>query len=251
VAELSLSPVEGLPEVGPGDDIAQLVIDALAKRGQALEGGDILVVAQKIVSKSEGRLRDLATVTPGKDARRIAEEHGPEADPRLIQVILDETVRVVRSERVLIVETRHGYVCANAGVDHSNVPGLDMVTLLPVDPDSSAESLRARLREIGRVEVGVIVSDTFGRAWRIGIENVALGVAGLPAVIDYRGQLDDFDQELTATVVAVADELAAAAELVMGKTARIPAVVIRGYHPEALPGLGKDLIRPAELDLFR
>jgi coenzyme F420-0:L-glutamate ligase/coenzyme F420-1:gamma-L-glutamate ligase len=251
VAELSLSPVEGLPEVGPGDDIAQLVIDALRKRGQALEGGDILVVAQKIVSKSEGRLRDLATVEPSEDARGIAEGHGPDADPRLIQVILDETVRVVRSERVLIVETRHGYVCANAGVDHSNVPGLDMVTLLPLDPDSSAESLRARLRAIGRVEVGVIISDTFGRAWRMGIENVALGVAGLPAVIDYRGQLDDFDQELTATVVAVADELAAAAELVMGKTARIPAVVIRGYHPEALPGLGKDLIRPAELDLFR
>lgn len=251
MAELRIAPIKGLPEVRPQDDIAALVVGALRERRQALQGGDILVVAQKIVSKSEGRFRDLGTVAPGEEATRLAKKLGPDADARLVQVVLDESVRIVRRQRVLIVETRHGYVCANAGVDHSNVPGEDMVTLLPDDPDKSAETLRERLRDLAGVEVGVIVSDTFGRAWRVGIENVALGVAGVPSMIDYRGQLDDFDQELTATVVAVADELAAAAGLVMGKTARIPAVIIRGYHPEALPGRGKDLVRPPELDLFR
>jgi coenzyme F420-0:L-glutamate ligase/coenzyme F420-1:gamma-L-glutamate ligase len=168
-----------------------------------------------------------------------------------VQVVLDESVRVVRDERVLIVETRHGFVCANAGVDHSNVPGEDLVSLLPEDPDGSAERLRSRLRELTGAEVGVVIADTFGRAWRLGIGNVALGVAGVPALIDYRGQVDDHGKELRVTVVAVADELAAAAELVMGKTARIPAAVVRGYHPEGPPGRGSQLVRPADLDLFR
>jgi coenzyme F420-0:L-glutamate ligase/coenzyme F420-1:gamma-L-glutamate ligase len=194
-------------------------------------------------------VRRLSEVSPGTQALDLAGRLG--GDPRLVQVILDESVRVVRAERVLIVETRHGFVCANAGVDHSNVPGEDAVSLLPEDPDASARRLREGLRGRAGVEVGVIIADTFGRAWRMGIANVALGVAGLPSLIDLRGSRDDEGQELTATVIAIADELAGAAELVMGKTARIPVAVIRGYAAAGPPGTGRDLIRPAELDLFR
>ncbi len=236
--------VTGLPEVRHGDDLAALIAE-LAR----LRDGDVVVVAQKVVSKAEGKVRNLAEVTPGAEARECAERM--RGDPRVIQVILDESVRIVRAERVLITETRHGFICANAGVDHSNVPGEDMVTLLPEDSDRSAALLRERLLELTGCELGVIVADTFGRAWRMGIENVALGVAGLPALIDYRGQADDFGKEMYATVIAVADELSAAAELVMGKTGRIPVAVIRGYHPEGPQGSGRELIRPPELDLFR
>jgi coenzyme F420-0:L-glutamate ligase/coenzyme F420-1:gamma-L-glutamate ligase len=236
--------VPGLPEVRPGDDVGELIA-AHAR----LQDQDIVVVAQKIVSKAEGRIRSLREVEPGEAALRYAERL--QADPRVVQVILDETVRVVRDERVLIVETRQGYVCANAGVDHSNVPGEDSVTLLPEDSDASASALRRRLEELTGRRLGVIVADTFGRAWRMGITNVALGVAGLPALVDYRGRPDDYGQELTATLVAVADEVACAAELVMGKTDRLPVAVVRGYRPAAPPGSGRDLIRPPELDLFR
>jgi coenzyme F420-0:L-glutamate ligase / coenzyme F420-1:gamma-L-glutamate ligase len=236
--------VPGLPEVRPGDDVGELIA-AHAR----LQDQDIVVVAQKIVSKAEGRIRSLREVEPGESALRYAERL--QADPRVVQVILDETVRVVRDERVLIVETRQGYVCANAGVDHSNVPGEDSVTLLPEDSDVSASGLRRRLQELTGRRLGVIVADTFGRAWRMGITNVALGVAGLPALMDYRGRPDDFGQELTATLVAVADEVACAAELVMGKTDRLPVAVVRGYRPPAPQGSGRDLIRPPELDLFR
>jgi coenzyme F420-0:L-glutamate ligase / coenzyme F420-1:gamma-L-glutamate ligase len=236
--------VSGLPEVRPGDDLAELIA---AQAG--LRDDDIVVVAQKVVSKAEGRIRSLREVEPGESALRYAERL--QADARVVQVILEETVRVVRDERVLIVETRHGFVCANAGVDHSNVPGEDSVTLLPEDPDASASALRGRLEELTGRRLGVIVADTFGRAWRMGITNVALGVAGLPALVDYRGRPDDFGQELTATVVAVADEVACAAELAMGKTDRMPVAVVRGYRPQAPSGSGRDLIRPPELDLFR
>jgi coenzyme F420-0:L-glutamate ligase / coenzyme F420-1:gamma-L-glutamate ligase len=241
---LQVRGVAGLPEVRPGDDLAAL-IGAAAE----LEDGDILVVAQKVVSKAEGRVRLLADVQPGERARRYAREL--QADPRVVQVILGESVRVVRDERVLIVETRHGFVCANAGVDHSNVPGEDAVTLLPEDPDASAASLREGLQELTGRTLAVIVADTFGRPWRMGIVNVALGVAGAPALIDYRGRPDDFGKELTATVVAVADQIACAAELVMGKSERVPVAVVRGYRPQAPEGTGRDLVRPAELDLFR
>jgi coenzyme F420-0:L-glutamate ligase/coenzyme F420-1:gamma-L-glutamate ligase len=168
----------------------------------------------------------------------------------MVQVVLDESVRVIRSERVLITETRQGFVCANSGVDHSNVGGRNAVTLLPVDPDASARRLCERLRQISGVEVGVIVSDTFGRPWRLGIVNVALGVAGLPAAIDLRGSLDDDGKPLHATVLAIADDLASAAGILMGKTDRTPAVVVRGMHLSGT-GTGRDLIRPAEEDLFR
>ena len=241
---MEVLPVNGIPEVRPGDDLAALIAAATE-----LRPGDIVVVAQKAVSKAEGRLRHLAEVQPSERALALAAKLG--ADPRLTQVVLDESVRVVRDERVLIVETRQGFVCANAGVDHSNIAEPDTVSLLPEEADASATALRDRLRELSGVEVGVVVSDTFGRAWRLGIENVALGVAGLPALVDYRGQADDFGRELTATVVAVADELAAAAELVMGKTARVPVAVVRGYHAEGPAGRGGDLVRPPQEDLFR
>ncbi len=238
--------VEGLPEVHPGDDLAEMIM-ARAE----LEQKDVLVIAQKVVSKAEGRVRELATVSASEEAVQIASRLEAAPDPRLVQVILEESVRIVRSERVLITETRHGYVCANGGVDHSNIPGADVVTLLPEDPDASAERLRARLGELSGHEVGVIISDTFGRPWRLGITNVALGVAGLPALVDLRGRDDDAGKPLRATVLAVADDLAAAAGLVMGKTKRTPVVIVRGFESEEPQGHGRDVLRPAAEDLFR
>lgn len=237
--------VDGMPEIKTGDDLGELITSRAN-----LEHGDVVVVAQKIVSKSEGRLRDLATVVPSEEAVRLSAQLIATQDPRLVQVILDESVRIVRTQRVLITETRHGYVCANSGVDHSNIPGSDMVTLLPDDPDASAERLRARIRDLSGVEVGVIVSDTFGRPWRMGIVNVALGVAGLPALVDLRGGPDDAGNELRATVLAIADDVASAAGLVMGKTERTPVVLVRNLKLEG-NGHGADLIRPAAEDLFR
>lgn len=242
---LELLGVEGLPEVQPGDDLGELI----SARTQ-LRAGDVVVIAQKVVSKSEGRIVPLDTVTATPRAAEIAGRLVARPDPRMVQVVLDESVRVLRSERVLITETRHGFVCANSGVDHSNVGGRDLVTLLPVDPDASAERLYQRLRQLSGVDVGVIVSDTFGRPWRLGIVNVALGVAGVPAVIDLRGSLDDDGKPLQATVLAIADDLASAAGVLMGKTERTPAVVVRGM-PLRGGGKGHDLIRPADEDLFR
>ena len=245
MTRLELFAVEGLPEVRPGDDLGELI----SSRSH-LEPGDVLVVAQKVVSKSEGRLVSFRSVTASDEAVRIAANLVASPDPRIVQVILDESVRVLRSERVLITQTRHGFVCANAGVDHSNVAGDDELTLLPENPDASANRLRNRLRELTRVDVGVIVSDTFGRPWRLGIVNVALGVAGVQALVDLRGSLDDAGRPLQATVLAIADELAAAAGLVMGKTNRAPVVIIRGLALKG-GGAGRDLIRPAAEDLFR
>jgi coenzyme F420-0:L-glutamate ligase/coenzyme F420-1:gamma-L-glutamate ligase len=245
VTRLELIAVEGLPEVSPGDDLG-----ALISSNSDLKDGDILVVAQKVVSKSEGRLISLHTVTAGEEAVRIASNLIADPDPRMVQVVLDESVRVLRSHRVLITETPHGFVCANSGVDHSNIPGDDVLTLLPKDPDGSADRLRRSLRELADVEVGVIISDTFGRPWRLGIVNVALGIAGLPALVDLRGTVDDTGKPLNATVLAVADDIAAAAGLVMGKTERTPAVIVRGLQIDG-GGRGTDLVRPAAEDLFR
>lgn len=237
--------VGGLPEIAAGDDLAQLIGARIS-----LVAGDIVVVAQKVISKGEGRTRNLADVSASDKAIRLAPNLVAQPDPRFVQVVLDESVRILRTERVLITETRHGYVCANSGVDHSNIPGSEVVTLLPIDPDASAERLHGRLREITGVTAGVIVSDTFGRPWRLGIVNVALGVAGMPAIVDMRGGIDDAGKELHATVLAVADEVAAAAGLVMGKTRRTPVVVVRGLELEG-NGSGRELIRPAAEDLFR
>ncbi|HEY8635566.1 MAG TPA: coenzyme F420-0:L-glutamate ligase [Candidatus Dormibacteraeota bacterium] len=245
MTRIELIGVEGLPEIKPGDDLADL-IGARFK----LQAGDVVVIAQKVVSKAEGRMRYLKDVVASDEAVRLAPHLVAAPDPRFVQVVLDESVRVLRTERVLITQTRHGYVCANSGVDHSNIPGSDVVTLLPEDPDASAERIGKGLRKISGVAVGVIVSDTFGRPWRLGIVNVALGVFGVPALQDFRGLMDDAGKELHATVLAVADELAAATGLVMGKTRRTPVVVVRGVELEG-SGTGQDLIRPAAEDLFR
>jgi coenzyme F420-0:L-glutamate ligase/coenzyme F420-1:gamma-L-glutamate ligase len=245
VNSLELFAVEGLPEIHPGDDLGAL-ISSRAK----LNAADVLVVAQKVVSKSEGRFLNLDTVTAGDEAKLIAPQLIAQPDPRLVQVILDESVRVLRSQRVLITETRHGFVCANSGVDQSNVGDPNTVTLLPNDPDGSAAAIRDRIHQLVGVDVGVIVSDTFGRPWRLGIVNVALGVAGLPALIDLRGTPDDAGREMHATVLAIADDIASAAGLVMRKTARAPVVVVRGLELTG-DGHGRDLVRPAAEDLFR
>jgi coenzyme F420-0:L-glutamate ligase/coenzyme F420-1:gamma-L-glutamate ligase len=213
--------------------------------------GDVLVVTQKIVSKAEGQLVDLTTIEPSALAMQWAERY--EKDPRQIEVVLREAVRIVRMERgILIAETRHGFVCANAGVDASNVSP-DTVCLLPEDPDRSAERIRQGItRELG-VEVGVIVSDSFGRPWRNGIINVAIGVAGIPALADYRGQTDAAGYSLHVTVLAVADEIAAAAELIMNKLDARPVAIVRGYQfpVAAEPGTGRDLVMDSSRDLFR
>jgi coenzyme F420-0:L-glutamate ligase / coenzyme F420-1:gamma-L-glutamate ligase len=245
VKRVELLGVEGLPEVRQGDDLGELIA-AHAR----FEPGDVLVIAQKVVSKSEGRLVNLADVTAGDKATRLAPLLIAKPDPRLVQVVLDESVRVLRSDRVLITETRQGFVCANAGVDHSNTGGRHVLTLLPVDPDASARRIRDRVQELTGVTVGVIVSDTFGRPWRLGIVNVALGVAGAPALIDLRGTPDDGGQPLHATVLAIADDIASSAGLVMEKTARTPAVIVRGLALTG-SGAGREIVRPAAEDLFR
>src|SRR6266853_6089277 len=217
----------GLPEIHGGDDLSEQITIAARKARPHFEDGDVLVVAQKIVSKAEGAVVHLTSIVPSPQAQAIAERQ--KKDPRLVEVILSESTRLVRTDPVLIAETRHGFVCANAGVDHSNVPGDDVVTLLPEDPDASARRLRERLQELADVNVGVVISDTFGRPWRLGIVNVALGLAGVPPIRDLRGTFDDVGKSLHATVLAVADDLAAAAGLVMGKTNRAPVVLVRGF----------------------
>jgi coenzyme F420-0:L-glutamate ligase/coenzyme F420-1:gamma-L-glutamate ligase len=241
--------VQGIPEIEPGTDLAGVILASLAKTEVSTEGSIILVIAQKVVSKAEGRIVRLDEVVPSPQARSWAEKY--HRDARMIEIVFRQARRIVRMDRgVIIAETAHGFVCANAGVDASNAPA-GTVILLPADPDRSAEELRRRLANgLGR-DVGVIVSDTFGRPWRTGLTNVALGVAGISAATDYRGQVDSFGRILQATVLATADELAAAAELVMGKTARMPVAVIEGYPCAAAAGSGRNLIRPAEDDLFR
>jgi coenzyme F420-0:L-glutamate ligase / coenzyme F420-1:gamma-L-glutamate ligase len=239
---ISITPIAGLPEIREGDDLAALI----AGRAE-LQDGDVLVVAHKVVSKAEGRVVRLADVEPSDEARRLA---GGE-DPRRLEVILREAKRIVRARPPLVIaETRHGFVCASAGVDASNAPAPGTVVLLPEDPDASAASLRRRLRDLTGAEVGVIVSDSFGRAWRRGTTDVAIGVSGIPPLVDLSGERDRVGYELHATVIAVADELAAAAELVLGKLAGVPAAVIRGVDARG-DGSARDLVMPAERDLFR
>ena len=239
---ISIVPVEGLPEIGEGDDLAALI----AKRAQ-LEDCDVLVVAQKAVSKAEGRVVRLVEIEPSAEARRLAADN----DPRQVEVVLREAVRLVRTRPPLVIaETRHGFVCASAGVDASNAPEPESVVLLPQDPDASAARLRDRLRDLTGAEIGVIVSDSFGRAWRQGTTDVAIGAAGIRPLLDLKGERDPVGYELHATVIAVADELAGAAELVMGKTAGIPAAVIRGVDAGG-DGAARELVLPAERDLFR
>ena len=248
-AELRIVGVPGVPEVVPGDDLPALLVHALRRASIAVEAGDIVVVTQKVVSKAEGRLVRLADIEPSPSTVRWAEE--AERDARLVELALREAVRVVRMERgVLITETVHGLVCANSGVDASNVPA-GFATLLPADPDASARRLCAVLSAAFATAVAVIVSDTFGRPWREGQTNVAIGVAGLAPLLDHRGTVDPFGHQLQSTVIALADELAAAAELVMGKTAGVPAAVVKGLRYEGRDGSARELQRPREHDLFR
>jgi coenzyme F420-0:L-glutamate ligase/coenzyme F420-1:gamma-L-glutamate ligase len=241
--------IEGIGEVRPGDDIARLVLDAAARQRTPVAGGDVLVLSQKIVSKSEGRLLNLTEVTPSTMATTFATELG--RDPRLIEVILRESRRVVRMDRgVLVTETRHGWVCANAGVDQSNVDA-EMVALLPEDPDRSARAFRDAVRTHTRSDVYVIVADTFGRPWREGLVNIAIGVAGFAPLRSYLGERDPAGRPLQATILAIADELAAAAEPVMGKLDRIPAAIVRGLPLAPSEEGSKALLRDPARDLFR
>lgn len=241
--------IEGLPEVRPGDDIARLIVDAAARQGTPLLTDDVLVVGQKIVSKAEGRLVRLQDVVPSAVATSIASGVG--RDPRLVEVILGESRRVVRMDKgILITETRHGWVCANAGVDQSNVDA-DSLALLPEDPDRSAQELRHTIRGTTGREVAVIIADTFGRPWREGLTNVAIGLAGLAPLRSYLGELDPAGRALQATVLAVADELAGAAELVMGKLDRIPVAIVRGLRVASSDEGSKPLVRDPARDLFR
>jgi len=241
--------IRGIPEVRPGDDVAELLAAAATAQGTPLQAGDLVVVSQKIVSKAEGRLVRLADVTPSAFAVEIGETL--KKDPRLIEVILRETRRIVRMDRgILITETHHGQICANAGVDQSNV-GLGWVSLLPADPDASARALADRLRALSSSEVAVIIADTFGRPWREGLQNVAIGVAGMRPLRTYLGVPDAHGYTLQATVLAVADELAGAAELVMGKLDAVPVAVIRGYRFTPGSGSARELLRDPAQDLFR
>jgi coenzyme F420-0:L-glutamate ligase/coenzyme F420-1:gamma-L-glutamate ligase len=246
VTEVRVISLPGMPEVRPGDDLGNLVA-AAAERAGGLEEGDVVVVAQKVVSKAEARIVPLDEVDPSERARELAGDE----DPRRVEVILREAVRVVRTRPPLVIaETRHGFVCASAGVDSSNAPEAGTVVLLPVDPDASAERLRTRLAELSGVAVGVLVTDSFGRAWRQGTTDVAIGVAGLRPLLDLRGERDPAGYELHATTIAVADEIAGAAELVMGKTSRVPAAIVRGLDI-AGEGSARELVMPADRDLFR
>jgi coenzyme F420-0:L-glutamate ligase/coenzyme F420-1:gamma-L-glutamate ligase len=241
--------VEGLPEIGRGDDLARLIADASAAQGTPLVAGDLLVVSQKIVSKAEGRMVKLSEITPSPETIKVAEEIG--RDPRLIEVILRESRRIVRQDKgVLIVETQHGWICANAGVDQSNVDA-DTACLLPEDSDRSARGLRDGLRALAGHDLGIIIADTFGRPWREGLTNIAIGVAGLEPIKSYLGEKDPAGHVLQATIIALADELAGAAEPVMGKLDRVPVAIVRGLQWQRGDTGSRALLRDPARDLFR
>lgn len=249
---LTLTAVESLPEIQPGDDLAELILAALDREGLALAAGDVVAVAQKIVSKSEGRRVALASVTPSPRAVELAAV--THKDPRLIELVLSESREVLRAKKdVIIVEHRLGYVMANAGIDQSNVEQGDAsALLLPLDPDASCERLRVALREATGIDCGVLVNDSFGRAWRNGTVGVALGVAGLPGLLDLRGRPDRFGRPLRITQVGLADEIAAAASLVMGQGDEgSPVVLARGVPYARREGSVRELVRAKHEDLFR
>jgi coenzyme F420-0:L-glutamate ligase / coenzyme F420-1:gamma-L-glutamate ligase len=250
--EIRIIPVKGVGEVRPGDDVAAVLVEAFETQGQRFETGDVLVVTQKIVSKAEGRIVDLATVEPSKAALELSRING--RDARQIEVALRETAKIVRLDKergILISETRHGFICANAGVDGSNLAEATEVSMLPIDSDVSADGIRAGVRERTGAEVAVIISDTFGRPWRTGQTNVAIGLSGMQAVHDYRGQTDSAGLVLVATEIAVADELASAAELVMGKLDNCPAAIVRGYPFTRAEGTAREIVMDPTRDMFR
>lgn len=248
-SRIEIIALPGMPEIVPRDDLARLIAHAMNNAAIAPRRGDVIVVAQKIVSKAEGRLVPLSRVEPSSEARKWADEW--KKDARLIELVLRESRRIIRRQNgIVISETHHGFVCANAGVDISNAPE-GMAILLPLDPDASAKRLQESLDALFGAEIAVIIADTFGRPWREGLINVALGVAGLSPLLDYRGAFDGNGRLLHATVIALADEIASAAELVMGKSDRVPVALVRGLTLGRTEGTGRDLIRAAEKDLFR
>lgn len=246
---LEIIALDGLGEISRGASIGELICHACSRLGLSVLAGDILVIAHKIVSKAEGRVLRLDEVAPSARALELA--RALDKDPRMVEVILRESRNIIRmGGNTLIVETHHGFICANAGADLSNV-GSGMVALLPQDPDRSAARIRDDIRALAGVTVGIIISDSFGRPWRLGTTDVALGVSGLNPLKDYRGDTDRYGYELRASVAAIADEIASAAELVMGKKDGIPAVLVRGFPIESEKGSAKDLLRPEAEDLFR
>ncbi len=252
--ELRIIPVNGIGEITPGTDLGLIIYEAMQAQQLTLQQGDVLVITQKIVSKAEGNIVDLERVNASEFARSVALES--KKDAPYIEVVLRESRRIARMDHgVLIAETKHGFICANAGVDESNVNGAREITLLPVDPDRSAQQLRTRLQglsgEGSTFDIAVIISDTWGRPWRNGQVNMAIGLAGMEALVDYRGQHDPYGYELHASVIAVADELASAAELVMGKIDRIPVALIRGYTYIPSKGNARALLRDPATDMFR
>jgi len=260
---LSLTPLHGIPLIRQGDDLADILVGSLQTTRLTLEDNDILVITSKIVSKAEGRLVDLATVTPSERARELARQ--AEKDPRLVELLLQESNEILRVRPgVIIVEHRLGFVCANAGIDHSNVAPLHLpqdspnlrgeegVLLLPRDPDQSSRKIREKIEAQTGKRIGVMIIDSHGRAWRIGTVGMCIGLSGIPAVMDERGWRDLFGYELKITIVGVADELAAAASLVMGQAAEgTPAVHVRGFPYPLREGSFKELLRPKEQDMFR
>lgn len=250
MSELRIIPVPLADEICPGDSLSAKILRALARSHRKLRQGDILVVKHKIVSKAEGRIVDLSEMKPSAKTRAWARRY--KLDPRVTQLALRESRRIVRQENgVLITETSHGLVCANGGVDVSNVDGGARALLLPEDPDRSAAQIHRELKKRLRLSVPVIISDSFGRAWREGLTEAAIGVAGMEALHDYRGRHDSHGYPLRVTMEAVADELACAAGLVCGKLARTPVCIVRGFEYRAGHGRARDLIRPAKRDLFR
>ena len=248
---LTIIPVKGIPDIESGDDLGEIIAARLKDQGEKFQDGDITVVSQKIVSKAEDRVVNLSKVTPSAFASFIANEAGK--DPRQVEVILRESRKVIRMKAGhLITETKHGFICANAGVDASNVArGKDIVTLLPLDPDASADRIGKTIRKLTGKVVPVIITDTFGRPWRMGQVNFAIGISGMKPIHDYRGSRDMYRHTLHVTEIAIADELASAGELVMNKSDKVPVALVRGYKFSSGKGTGKDLLRPEELDLFR
>ena len=248
-AQLQAFAIVNLPEIHPGDSVADLLISAVAANGRQLLDGDILVIKHKIVSKAEGRMVALDSVKPSSAARRFAARNA--GDARVVELALQEARRIVRKRHILITETQHGFVCANSGVDVSNVDGGKTAVLLPEDGDRSAARIHRRIKRLCGLHVPVIIADSFGRPWREGLCEAAIGVAGMHVIHDYRGRRDDYGYRMHATEEAVADELACVAGLVCGKNARIPACIIRGYSYRRGDGSARRLVRPAERDLFR
>ena len=248
--KLSLTALETLPEFQPDDDLAQEILAAARREGLSWTDHAVVVIAQKVVSKTEGQTVDLGTIEPSDRARRFAEEY--DKDPRLVELVLRQSRRIVRMEQgVIISETRHGFICANAGVDRSNILGERTATLLPEKPDASAQAIREKLIAATGLDCAVIISDSFGRPWRVGQVDVAIGVAGVAPLEDYCGRVDRHGKELNATCIAVADELAAAAGLLMSKDAGRPVVIVEGFTGSEGSGRAIDLLRKPGKDLFR